>query len=238
MAMKNLLKKKLKNLSAVNSKQHLRAIMHKLRAGTLHKLECNSRIEMMPTTFFSFYGFLAGFEVATTHTTRTANRKRHGEIVKVEMRCHRHGKGQITEKMEKEEAAPDINAVSEKGPKRSTDVQVRTNCQVVMVVKEENGVWTIVRLDLDHNHELSPGNRNQIFSGRKYMSDAEKALIRTLNHNNVPTRQMIAILSYLRDGILALPYKAKDVANYRTKINREVTGNDMSRALDYFRQRK
>jgi hypothetical protein len=88
-------------------------------------------------------------------------------------------------------------------------------------------VWKIVRLDLDHNHELSLGNRNQLFSGKKYMTDMEKALIRILNDNNIPTRKMIAILSYLRGGIPALPYKTKDVANFRSKINREINGKDM-----------
>ncbi|KAG2660161.1 hypothetical protein PVAP13_1KG409505 [Panicum virgatum] len=153
------------------------------------------------------------------------------------MKCHRYGKESKQER--KEETKHEIiAAVAQKGPKRKTNVQVKTNCPVVMVVKEINGIWRIIRLDLDHNHELSPGNRNQLFSGRKYMTDMEKAMIRTLNDNNIPTRKMISILSYLRGGLLALPYKNKDVANYRTKINREVTGNDMSKALEYFRNRK
>ena len=70
------------------------------------------------------------------------------------------------------------------------------------------------------------------------MTDMEKGIIRTLNDNNIPTRKMIAILSYLRGGLTALPYKTKDVQNLRTKINREVTGNDMTQAMDYFRKRK
>jgi hypothetical protein len=49
---------------------------------------------------------------------------------------------------------------------------------------------------------------------------------------------MIAILSYLRGGLTALPYKNKDVQNLRTKINREVTGNDMTQAISYFKKRK
>ena len=77
-----------------------------------------------------------------------------------------------------------------------------------------------------------------MFSGKKYMTDMEKGIIRTLNDNNIPTRKMIAILSYLRGGLTALPYKTKDVQNLRTKINREVTGNDMTQAMDYFRKRK
>ena len=112
----------------------------------------------------------------------------------------------------------------QKGPKRKTSVVIKTNCPCVMVVKEENGVWKIIRLDLDHNHELQPGHREQQFSGHKYMMDMEKALIRTLNDNNIPTRKMISIMSYLIGGVTALPVKKKDVNNFRTKINREVKG--------------
>jgi len=70
------------------------------------------------------------------------------------------------------------------------------------------------------------------------MSKMEKALIRILNDNNIPTRKMISILSYLRGGVIALPYKKKDVANFRTKLNRTITGSDMKQALDYFRENK
>ena len=53
--------------------------------------------------------------------------------------------------------------------------------------------------------------RNQLFSSRKYMTDMEKVMIRTLNNNNIPTRKMIAILSYLRGSVIAQPYKTKHV---------------------------
>ena len=43
------------------------------------------------------------------------------------------------------------------------------------------------------------------------MTDMEKAMIRTLNGNNIPTRKMIAILSYLRGNVTSLPYKTKHV---------------------------
>ncbi|CAL4999168.1 unnamed protein product [Urochloa decumbens] len=145
--------------------------------------------------FFSFYAFIAGFQVKTTHTTRSTSKKRDNEIYKVEIRCVRHGKEKESTKLQQEELAVVEDTNKEE---RDTNVQVKTDCPVVMVVKLENGFWRIVRLELDHNHELSPGNRNQLFSGRKYMTDMEKAMIRTLNDNNIPTRKMIAILSYLR----------------------------------------
>jgi hypothetical protein len=107
-----------------------------------------------------------------------------------------------------------------------------------MVVKEENGKWITTRLKLDQNHPLYPRNGEQLFSGHKYMMDMKKAIIRILNANNIPTRQMISILSYLKGGVTALPYKKKDVANFRTKLNRVITGSDMKQALNYFTERK
>ena len=47
---------------------------------------------MKLTISFSFYGFLAGFEVVVAHVTRTTARKRNNEIYKQEMKCHRYRK--------------------------------------------------------------------------------------------------------------------------------------------------
>jgi hypothetical protein len=95
----------------------------------------------------------------------------------------------------------------------------------------------VVSLELEHNHPLHPDQREQIFSGHKYMTELEKTIIRTLNDNNIPTWKMISILSYLRGGVTTLPYK-KDVANFRTKLNRIITGSDMKQALNYFIEKK
>jgi len=175
--------------------------------------------------------------VIVTHTTRTTSKKRSNEIYKQEMRCHRYGKPSKKKTDEQEEEKQMNDEAKKKGAKRKTNIQVKTNYPVLMEVKIENDKWKVVRLELDHNHELSPQNRNKLFSGRKYMTDMEKAMIRTLNNNNIPTRQMIAILSYLRGNVTALPYKKKDVQNERTKINRELKGNDMNKVMQYFMQR-
>ena len=125
-----------------------------------------------------------------------------------------------------------------KGPRRKTNVQIKTDCPVVMVVKEENGKWKITRLELDHNHPIHLDQSEQIFSGHKYMTEMEKVIIRTLNDNNIPTRKMISVLSYLIGGVTTLPYKKKDVANFRTKLNKIITRSDMKQALNYFTEKK
>ena len=127
------------------------------------------------------------------------------------MRCHRYGKASKKKRDEQEEEELMNDEVKMKGTKRKTSIQVKSNFPMLMEVKLENEKWKVVRLDLDHNHELSPQNKNQLFSSRKYMTDMEKAMIRTLNNNNIPTRKMIAILSYLRGSVTALPYKTKHV---------------------------
>ena len=78
----------------------------------------------------------------------------------------------------------------------------------------------------------------QQFSRHKYMTNMEKAFIRTLNDNNIPTRKMISIMSYLRGGGTTLPVKKKDVSNFRTKINKEVKVSDMTKVLENFMNRK
>ncbi|XP_062219448.1 protein FAR1-RELATED SEQUENCE 5-like isoform X2 [Phragmites australis] len=186
--------------------------------------------------YFSFYAFLAGFKVVITHTVRTTSRKKNNEIFKQEMKCNKYGK-ESKKKNEKEEQQEEGQNAN-KGPKRNTNVDIKTDCPVVMVVKETNGIWRVTRLDLDHNHALSPGSRNQLFSGHKYMTEMEKSLIRTLNNNNIETRKMIAILSCLRGGVTVSPYDKKAISNFRTKINREVSGNDLMQTFEYFRKKQ
>ena len=70
------------------------------------------------------------------------------------------------------------------------------------------------------------------------MIKMEKSLIRTLNDNNIPTKKIISILSYLRGGPTTLPVKKKDMSNFITKLNREIRGTDMTKVLDSFRIKK
>jgi hypothetical protein len=153
--------------------------------------------------FLFFYGFLAGFKPAITHTFRTSNKKRSNEVTKVELKCNKHGKTKKTNQQEQDICIEKKRC--EKGPKRNTNVQVKIDCRVFMVIKEHGQKWVIDKLDLEHNHELRPADNNNMFSGHKYMTDMEKGIIRTLNYNNIPTRKMIAILSYLRGGMTTLP---------------------------------
>ena len=47
--------------------------------------------------------------------------------------------------------------------RRKTNVQQKSDCTCVMMVKEEGGVWKIKTLDLEHNHELCPRDRDHYF---------------------------------------------------------------------------
>lgn len=190
--------------------------------------------------FCRFYAFLAGFKFAVKDSMRTTAKKRDGEIIKVELKCTHSGKPNQQKSTEEEEAEIDKQIGKKTTGKRNTSVQDKSECPCTITLREEwaAGPWFIMHQDLDHNHDLRPGDRDTLFSGHKYMTDMEKGLIRTLNDNNIPTRQMVSILSYLRGGPTTLPMKKKDISNFRTKINREIKASDMTKVLDYFRKRQ
>ena len=110
----------------------------------------------------------------------------------------------------------------------------KTRCKCTVIVKEDNGVWKISSTTLDHNHPLGPHSETKFLRTHKYMSTEEKTMIRTLKKVNTPTRNMVAILSYMRGGRANLSYDDKDVENYSYKVGREHTMNDMTQMLQYF----
>ena len=75
--------------------------------------------------FFSFYGFIAGFKVVVTHTTRTTSKKRNNEVYKQEMRCHRYGKASKKQIDEQEEEELMNDEVKRIGTMRKTSIQVK-----------------------------------------------------------------------------------------------------------------
>jgi hypothetical protein len=169
--------------------------------------------------FFNFYSSVVGFSVAVVNSYRTTSKKRNNEITKVVMQCNKHGR---TAQVEREQLVP----------QRRSTVITKTGCKVEMRITEKNNVWEITRLNLEHNHELSPNSR--FFRSHKYMSHEEKDLIRTLKYTNTPTGKIVDILAYVRGEIGCLPYTKKMVNNYGTEINKELHNTDMMEVVQMF----
>lgn len=68
------------------------------------------------------------------------------------------------------------------------------------------------------------------------MTQEEKLFVRTFNSVKLPTRKIMAILEYLRQG--PLPYTKKYVNNVRASMRKQTGTNDMMQLLDYFRGRQ
>lgn len=119
--------------------------------------------------------------------------------------------------------------------KRKNFIQI-TGCQAKMVVTRKGEQWFVTSIELGHNHELSPPDETKYLRSHKHMTEQEKLLIRTFNTVQMPTRKIMAILSYLRGG--NAPYTKKHVSNVRTAINRENGKGDMLQVLEYFREKQ
>ena len=173
--------------------------------------------------FFNYYSSVAGFSSVIVSSYRTISKKRRNEVTRFTMKCNRHG---TTTEIERENLVP----------QRQSTVIARTNCKVEMVASEGQDMWQITRLNLEHNHELSPDSR--FFRSHKYMSDEEKDLIWTLKRTNNPTRKIVSILAYIRGGYGQLPYNKKAVSNYGTQINRELENTDMMEVVKIFNKKQ
>jgi hypothetical protein len=117
-----------------------------------------------------------------------AKKKRNNEVVRVTYKCNRQGKQDTSKEGNTQEE--EINT------ERETNVMVKTDCKYCMVVSERKGVWVVTRLDLEHNHPMHP--RAKYLRAHKDMTEQEKKMIRTLNECNIPTKQMMYLLSHLQ----------------------------------------
>lgn len=180
--------------------------------------------------YFNFYAYMAGFSIVNVHSARTTSKKRNREVIRVTFKCYKYVKADCNTKPE----TVDETATGE----RKTNEVIGTECKCVMVISERNLEWVITRLDLDHNHELSPPDEVRFLRSHKYLSTEERVLIRTLKECHIPTRNMIVILSVLRGRLTSLPYTKKDISNVRTEINRETSSNDMMQCLTYLKKKQ
>ena len=163
--------------------------------------------------FFSNYAYMTGFAILITHQARTHSKKRNYEVVRITYACNRQGKQSNKKEGNTQEEEVDTE--------RETRVLVKVGCKCAMVVCEREGVWTVTRLNLEHDHELSCTAR--YFRANKNLTEVEKKMVRTLNECNISTNKMMNILSYFRGGLDATPFRDKDLSNYRGKIKREAT---------------
>lgn len=179
-------------------------------------------------SFFNFYAYQVGFSVVITHHYKSTSKKRFGQITKYTYQCYRYGKNDDGQKKKKKKTQQ----------QRNTQVIDRTDCKCMLTVRLEGDVWRILSMNLNHNHTLTPNREAKFLRSHKHMTDEEKKLIRTLKQCNIPTRNMISILSFLRGGIAALPYTRKDVSNVGTTINSETRNTDMNQVMEYLRQKE
>lgn len=178
--------------------------------------------------FCNEYSYMARFSLVLASSYHTTSKKRKNEVTKITLRCNKYGK----------HYDKDEDPIESIVPERQTSILAKTGCKVAIIIKETNGIWTITSAHLEHNHGLGTNSEAKFFRTHKYMSTEEKAMIRTLKKVNIPTRNMVAILSYMRGGRAALPYDDKDVANYSSKVGRERTMNDMTQVLQFFSEKQ
>ncbi|XP_044444894.1 protein FAR1-RELATED SEQUENCE 5-like [Triticum aestivum] len=192
--------------------------------------------------FYNEYASIAGFSVIKA--SRYCGKKQGGSAAtRVTFKCNRSGRVIDEEEQENRKKKRRDTRQQKTGQepyrnarKKKANTIAITGCKAQLIVTKKDEKWVIKTINLEHNHDLSPHTEVKYLRSHNYMTDEEKLLIRTFNAVKLQTRQIIAILSYLRGG--NTPYTKKHVSNVRTAIGKESNQNDMMQVLTYFRKRQ
>ncbi|RLM68983.1 protein FAR-RED ELONGATED HYPOCOTYL 3-like [Panicum miliaceum] len=120
----------------------------------------------------SVRAFAVGFSTIKPETYTSREKGSAGEVTRRMYKCNRRGTvdKQDAEQQNQQESGVQISAESRKrkqiqnnngeanpepaARKRRCKVIDKTNCQAGMTITKKKGVWTVTRLNLEHNHNL------------------------------------------------------------------------------------
>ncbi|PNT66616.1 protein FAR1-RELATED SEQUENCE 5-like [Brachypodium distachyon] len=216
-----------------------------IRAQHVPRIDMSFCSHVEAFAFYNTYASIVGFSAKIAgnyHRRGTAA----DAVTRYTYRCNRAGKVVSREVLEERKRKRDQNRKTKDGlacpvqlnkPRNKNSIDV-TDCHATMVVTLKGDKWIVTKIELEHNHVLSPPGEAKFLRSHKHMTDEEKLLIRTMNAVKLPSRKIMAILAGFRGGISALPYTKKDINNYRTAIRNESNQNDMMMVIDFFKKKQ
>uniref|UniRef100_A0ACD5YK53 Uncharacterized protein n=1 Tax=Avena sativa TaxID=4498 RepID=A0ACD5YK53_AVESA len=106
-----------------------------------------------------------------------------------------------------------------------------------MSVGLRNDKWVVTIFVEEHTHPLmSREEWTRYYRSHRKVPYEDYMLIKTLHNRNADTSLIMATLGDLHGTLWTLPYTNQDVANIRTKLINEVSQNDLSKTIEYFRK--
>ncbi|KAG2651468.1 hypothetical protein PVAP13_1NG296419 [Panicum virgatum] len=206
--------------------------------------------------FYNNYALIVGFSTIKSGTYSSREKGATGEVTRRIYKCNRRGNlshedvgkknqhesgVQISSDIKKRKVLHMNNDEAEPIPaarKRRCKVIDKTNCQAGMTITKKNGVWTVTRLNLEHNHNLLAPALAKLLRSHRFFTEQEKAMIRSFIDVNVPNRKILAFLSFLRGGMKNTNLVKTDISNYRTRVMRECGENDISQVVKFLKQKQ
>jgi len=210
--------------------------------------------------FYNSYALIVGFSTVKTGTYKSREKATLGEVTRRIFKCQRGGATRVKEAQEEGQSSKQqkhgvqtskasrkrkqVPGIVDEAPpvpaarKKRCDVVDKTNCQAEMVITKRGDQWVVTRLNLEHNHNLLAPALSKLLRSHRYLTDQEKAMIRTFTNVNVPNRKILAFISFLRGGMQFTNLTKKDVSNYRTRVLRESGQNDITQVISFLRKKQ
>ncbi|XP_057729356.1 protein FAR1-RELATED SEQUENCE 5-like [Arachis stenosperma] len=120
--------------------------------------------------------------------------------------------------------------------KRSHRPETRTNCKAILSVYLDrvSCTWKVRKVNMEHNHPLTPRIMVHMIPGFRRMSDSAKAHIDRMQRYGLPTSKILGYMAGISGGYSLLGFTKKDAYTYIDKSKRnKITDGDTNAAVIY-----
>ncbi|XP_072055470.1 protein FAR1-RELATED SEQUENCE 5 isoform X1 [Arachis hypogaea] len=120
--------------------------------------------------------------------------------------------------------------------KRSHRPETRTNCKAMLSVYLDrvSCTWKVRKVNLEHNHPLTPRTIVHMIPGFRRMSESAKAHIDGMQRYGLPTSKILGYMAGISGGYSLLGFTKKDAYNYIDKCKRDkIMDGDTNVAVIY-----
>jgi hypothetical protein len=140
--------------------------------------------------FVNVYGKISGFSVI---------KGRNYKSTKITLQCNRSRKTRVKFAV---------------GRKRKRNFIEKTECQMHVRVKLDEGRWKITASDLQHNHDLAPSpSLTKFFLSHRNMSEEEVMLSRLLQEIRVKPQRIMTVFKRMKGSFGNITFGKKKMDN-------------------------
>jgi zinc finger SWIM domain-containing protein 3 len=122
----------------------------------------------------------------------------------------------------------------------SSHATTRTGCKALIKFNvSREGVWTVQKIELDHNHILATPKKKCMLRSQRYVIDADRQLIAQIREAGMRPTQVYEFMKQFYGGADKVPFLWMDCNNeIGRERNKYLESNDAQTLLEYLKNKQ